>query len=77
MSTITYKQGEYSVLRFTDGVKTGSLWGPGVEGNWYAYRADINGGKALRFVTREDADAYLKAEVERTEMVEREVPLNA
>lgn len=64
MSDITYEEGEYAVIRFTDGVKTGSLWGPGVEGNWYAYRAEVNGGQPLRFPTREDADAYLKAEVQ-------------
>lgn len=59
----SYEEGEFAVIRFTDGVKTGSLWGPGVEGNWYAYRADIAGGRVLRFPNREDADTYLRAEV--------------
>jgi len=62
-AAVTYDESEFQVIRFTDGRKTGSLWGPGVEGNWYAYRADVDGGRALRFATREDADAYLKAEV--------------
>lgn len=63
MTEVTFQESENEALRFTNGVKTGSLWGPGVEGNWYAYRADIAGGKVLRFPNREDADTYLKAEV--------------
>lgn len=50
------------LTRFDDYVKTGALWGPGVEGNWYAYRDDIAVG-TLRFADRESGEKFLRAEL--------------
>ena len=51
-----------TMYRYDGQAKTGALWGPGVEGHWYAYRDDIAAG-TLRFADRESGEKFLRAEV--------------
>lgn len=55
----------HAVIRYTDGVKTGSMWGPSADRlqAWFAYREDLNGGQPQRFSTRDFAEAFLRSEV--------------
>jgi len=49
--------------RLENGHRTGVLWGPSVEGNWYASRARINQGETLKFAEWSHAHSFLTAEI--------------
>lgn len=54
---------EGTVHRLENGRRTGVMWGPSVEGNWYASRAAISDRTTLKFAAHRDADLFLKADV--------------
>ncbi len=44
------------VIAYRDGVKVGAVWGPAVEGHWFAYR---DGTGPVRVATRDDGLRHL------------------
>lgn len=49
--------------RVENGRRTGVMWGPSVEGNWYASLARIADGYTFKFVEQSHAEAFLRAEI--------------
>jgi hypothetical protein len=49
---LTLDDEDHHVIAYRDGKKCGTVWGPSVEGEWFAYR---DGSAAVRVPTRDDA----------------------
>lgn len=52
--------------RVENGRRTGVMWGPSVEGNWYASRAAVEHGQTFKFTEHAHADAFLHASLDTT-----------
>lgn len=54
---------EGTLHRLDNGHRTGVMWGPSVEGAWYASRAQIGDGETFKFTEEKFARAFLAAEL--------------
>lgn len=50
-----------TIHRLENGTRTGVMWGPSVEGNWYASRATVGDGNTFKFTEYMHAHAFLTA----------------
>lgn len=52
-----------TVHRLENGHRTGVMWGPSVEGNWYASRSQVADGETFKFTEWKFADMFLRADI--------------
>lgn len=52
-----------TVHRLDNGHRTGVMWGPSVEGNWYASRSQVADGETFKFTEWKFADLFLRADI--------------